>query len=180
LKLDKGRGNYDNTHAVAVSWLWTQNHKFSQRLAKRLVEDWSIGAFDSIQSGAPLNFVMGPDVALNGSGQQNLQHAQLAAGKTYVDIGLDHPDRNAYVNQFFNTAAFVPIAQLPKGIYGNTGRNILNGPALNNTDFTLMKDLVVREPLRIQLRGEFFNAFNQVHFDRSEYDGSLGKFRPHP
>jgi hypothetical protein len=30
---------------------------------------------------------------------------------------------------------------------------------------TLMKEIVAREPLRVQLRGEFFNAFNQVNFD---------------
>lgn len=176
LKLDKGRGNYDRTHVVALSWLWTQSHKFGNRFAKRLLEDWSIGAFHSIQSGAPLTFVMGTDVALNGTGQQNLQHAQLAAGKTYGDIGIDHPDRNAYVNHFFNTSVFVPIAALPKGIYGNTGRNILNGPSLNNTDFTLMKDLSVREPLRLQLRGEFFNAFNQAHFDPPNTMVSSGSF----
>jgi hypothetical protein len=54
---------------------------------------------------------------------------------------------------------------LPLGLYGNAGRNILSGPALNNTDLTLMKEIVAREPLRVQLRSEFFNAFNQVNFD---------------
>jgi hypothetical protein len=44
------------------------------------------------------------------------------------------------------------------------GRNVVNGPALNDTDFTLMRNLLVREPLRAQIRGEFFNAFNQVDF----------------
>jgi hypothetical protein len=176
LKLDKGRGNYDHTHVVTLSWLWTQNHRFGNGLLKRLLEDWSIGAFHSIQSGSPLTFVMGTDVALNGAGQQNLQHAQLAPGVTYGDIAVDHPNRNAYVNRFFNTAAFVAIAALPRGIYGNSGRNILNGPALNNTDFTLMKDLMVREPLRVQLRGEFFNAFNQAHFDPPNTMVSSGSF----
>jgi len=119
---------------------------------------------------------MGTDVALNGTGQVNLQHAQLASGVTYGNVVLDHPDRNAYINRFFNTAAFVPIAQLPKGIYGNSGRNIINGPAFNNTDFTLMKDVRLREPLKIQLRGEFFNAFNQVHFDPPNVIVSSGSF----
>ena len=64
----------------------------------------------------------------------------------------------------------------PKGIYGNSGRNIINGPSFNNTDFTLMKDMRLREPLKVQLRGEFFNAFNQVHFDPPNVTVSSGSF----
>lgn len=119
---------------------------------------------------------MGTDIALDGTGQQNLQHAQLVPSVTYNDIALAHPDRNAFVTKFFNTAAFVPIALLPRGIYGNVGRNVLSGPAMANTDFTLMKDIRVREPFRIQLRGEFFNAFNQVNFDNPNALAASGSF----
>jgi hypothetical protein len=51
---------------------------------------------------------------------------------------------------------------VPRGVYGSSGRNIISGPATNRTDLSLMKDVVIRESLRLQLRGEFFNAFNQV------------------
>jgi hypothetical protein len=95
---------------------------------------------------------------------------------TLDDIRLDHPDRSAFVSRFFNTAAFVPVAQIPRGIYGNAGRNTLAGPATNRTDFTLMKDILVREPLRAQLRGEFFNAFNQVSFSPPTTTASSGNF----
>ena len=175
LKYDKGRGNYDRTHVFTLSWLWTQNHGFSQAAAKHLLENWSIGAYHTIQSGSPLSILMGTDVALDGTAT-NLQHAQLAPGVTYADIPLDHPNRDAFINRFFNTAAFVPILQVPKGIYGNMGRNVSNGPALINTDFTLMKDVFVREPLKAQFRGEFFNAFNQVVFNNPNTSVSSGSF----
>jgi len=55
---------------------------------------------------------------------------------------------------------------VPRGVYGNGGRNTITGPAMSSTDFTLMKDFPVRERLRAQLRGEFFNAFNQVNFNQ--------------
>jgi hypothetical protein len=165
LLYDKGRGNYDHTQVVTASWLWTQSHKFGQPVVNYLLRDWSIGALHTIQSGAPVNIIMGTDVALDGTGQgQNMQHAQLAPGMTYGSITMDHPNRNAFVNQFLNTAAFVPTAKVPLGTLGNMGRNVVNGPALNDTDFTLMRNLLVREPLRAQIRGEFFNAFNQVDF----------------
>ena len=50
------------------------------------------------------------------------------------------------------------------------------GAILNNTDFTLMKDMRLREPLKVQLRGEFFNAFNQVHFDPPNVSVTSGSF----
>jgi|ERR1035437_1285702 hypothetical protein len=175
IRYDKGRGNYDITHAVHMSWLWTQSHKFSQPVVNYLLKGWSIGALHTIQSGAPLNILMGTDVTLDGTGQV-LQHAQLATGMTYADITIDHPDRNAFVNKFFNTAAFVPGGKVPLGTLGNMGRNVISGPALNSTDFTLLRDLVVREPVRAQLRGEFFNAFNQVNFSNPTNSSTSASF----
>jgi len=176
IRLDKGRGNFDRRHAVSLSWLWSPGLRFDTGWAKRLLGGWSIAGFHAIQSGAPLNFNMGTDVAINGTGQTSLQHAQLVSGITYDDIEVNHPDRNAFVNQFFNTKAFVPISQLPLGLYGNAGRNIISGPALNNTDFTAMKEIAIREPVRVQLRGEFFNAFNQINFDPPNVQVSSATF----
>jgi len=176
LRLDKGRGNFDRRHAVSLSWLWSPGLRFDTGWAKRLLGGWSIAGFHAIQSGAPLNFNMGTDVAINGTGQTALQHAQLVSGVTYGDISLNHPNRSAFVSQFFNTRAFVPVNQLPLGLYGNAGRNIVSGPALSNTDFTLMKEIAIREPLRIQLRSEFFNAFNQVNFDQPNVQVSSASF----
>jgi hypothetical protein len=177
LRYDKGLSIYNHTHVANASWLWTQSHKFQQPAVNYLLKDWSVGAFHTIQSGAPVNIIFGTDQALDGTGQgQNYNHAQLAPGMTYANIAIDHPDRNAFVNQFFNTAAFVPIANVPKGTYGNMGRNVIRGPALNNTNFTLLRDLAIREPLRAQLRGEFFNAFNQVDFSNPTNSVSSASF----
>jgi len=174
LLLDKGRGDFDRRHVIAISWLWSPDFRFSNPFAKHLLERWSLGSFHSVQSGAPIDFQMGTDVALNGTGQN--QRAQLVNGATYQDIELDHPDRNAFVNQFFSTAAFVPPTQIPRGFYGTSGRNIVSGPASARTDISLMKDIMVREPLRAQLRGEFFNAFNQVSFNEPNTNASSGSF----
>ena len=165
LKLDKGLSDFDRRHVVSISWLWSPQFRFSNPVARHLLENWSLSSFHSIQSGEPISFVMGTDVALDGTGQQGLQHAQLMPGVTLNDIRRDHADRNDFVNQFFNTAAFVPVPQIPRGIYGNAGRNTLAGPATNRTDLNLMKDIMLREPWRLQFRGEFFNAFNQTTFN---------------
>jgi hypothetical protein len=123
---------------------------------------WTLSGIHTIQSGAPLTFLMGDDVALDGTFGD--QHAQLKPGVTRSDIVLDHPDRASMVARFFNTAAFVPTNQVPRGTYGNAGRGLISGPAFNSTDLAVLKDFHIREPIRVQFRSEFFNAFNQVNF----------------
>jgi hypothetical protein len=140
------------------------------------MEDWNIGAYHSVQSGAPIFFATGSDIALNGINQNALQHAQLASGMTHEDVGMSHPDRSAFINAYFNTAAFVPLAQMQRGSYGNAGRNFMNGPAVKESNFTLTRGIRVRENLKVQLRGEFFNAFNLVRFNAPNTTVSSGSF----
>jgi hypothetical protein len=103
---------------------------------------------------------MGDDVAQDGvSGDQ--QHAQL---KPDVSVTRDHTSRGDMIAKFFNTDAFVPTDEVRRGIYGNSGKNIITGPAFSNTDFSVIKDFALRERWKLQFRAEFFNLFNQVNF----------------
>lgn len=43
-------------------------------------------------------------------------------------------------------------------------RAVVNGPSTFNTDFSLFKNFTITERMRLQLRGELFNTFNQVNF----------------
>ena len=56
---------------------------------------------------------------------------------------------------------------MPAGIpYGNAGRDVLLGPNSVTWNATATKDFPLpgREGMRLQLRTEFFNLFNQVNF----------------
>ena len=121
---------------------------------------------------------MGDDVALDGTFGDQL--ALLKSGVTRDTIKISHSDRNAMVNRFFNTDAFVPTNQVPRGIYGNTSRGLISGPAFNSTDFSIIKDFLFREPYKLQFRSEFFNAFNQVNFTSvttTVTSGAFGRVR---
>ena len=164
LRLDWGRGDQDHTNVFTTSELWTQEHKFQNPIVNALLADWSVGGFHTAQSGAPIAFGLGSDVALNGTNTPSLEHAQLQPNMTYNNVFISHPNRTAFINEFFNTAAFVPLAQMKLGAPGSAGRNFMNGPALFDTDLTLYRQFPIRERLKAQLRGEFFNLFNEVHF----------------
>lgn len=178
LKQERGRSDWDRRHAFVASWLWSPHVKFSNPMANRLLGGWTITGITTIQSGLPVTFLMGQDVALDGT--YGSQHAQLAPGATYSSIVINHNDRASMIQQFFNTAAFVPANQVPLGVYGNSGRGLISGPAYNNTDFSILKDFILREPYKLQFRSEFFNAFNQVNFglpDSTVTDGGFGQIR---
>ena len=53
------------------------------------------------------------------------------------------------------------------GTFGDLGRNTFHGPALKNWDFSLSKAWRIRESLKLQIRGEFFNVVNHPNFDRN-------------
>ncbi|PYV07772.1 MAG: hypothetical protein DMG23_15335, partial [Acidobacteria bacterium] len=62
--------------------------------------------------------------------------------------------------------------------FGNSGRSILDGPGFQNWDIGLLKDFSLGEKLRMQFRAEFFNAFNQAHFNdprRNITSSTVGK-----
>jgi hypothetical protein len=65
------------------------------------------------------------------------------------------------VERYFNTSAFVPNRQYN---YGNTGRNVLIGPGLENLDFAAYKQFRITERQMIQFRFEAFNFSNTPHF----------------
>jgi len=165
LSVMKGRAQYDRRHVLGLSWLWER-------------WGWAVSGVHNVSSGIPLNFVMGTDVALDGTGGANRQLAQLAPGMTDEDIARDHQSRDDFINAFVNTAAFVPVNQLPRGIYGNSGKNVVSGPALATSDVALMRNFRIpgREGLRVQARAELFNLFNQVNFEQPNQVVSAASF----
>jgi hypothetical protein len=178
LRDERGRSNWDRRHAFVASWVYTPVQKLENAAANAFLGGWTISGITTVQSGTPLTFLMGDDVALDGT--FGGQHAQLRPGVTTSDIVVDHADRNAMISRFFNTDSFVPTNQAPRGAYGNAGRGLISGPAFSATDLALMKDFPFREQFRLQVRGEAFNAFNQVNFGNPTTNVSssaLGRIR---
>lgn len=62
--------------------------------------------------------------------------------------------------QWFNTAAFTTAI----GHFGDAGRGILLGPGIINFDMAAVRNIKFGERASLQLRGEFFNAFNHTNF----------------
>ena len=172
----KGRAQFDRRHIIGFSWLWEQRRRFENKVVNGLLSGWAVSGVHNISSGAPINFVMGTDVALDGTGGASRQLAQLAPGATVKDIPRDQKNLDDFINNFFNTSAFVPVNQVARGIYGNMPSNVISGPAMAKSDIAVMRDFKLpgRDGLRLQMRGELFNAFNQVAFGAPNTNLSAG------
>jgi len=72
----------------------------------------------------------------------------------------------------------VPVNQLPRGIYGNVPKSAISGPSDAKSDFAVARYFTLpgREGLRLQFRGELFNAFNQVNFNAPSTSVSAANF----
>ena len=71
------------------------------------------------------------------------------------------PASERTVERWFDIDCFVDTASTT--VNGNTPPNIIRGPNLINFDFGLHKEVRFGERMKLQLRGEVFNAFNRVN-----------------
>jgi hypothetical protein len=70
--------------------------------------------------------------------------------------------------EWFNPKVFYEVPL--NGDIGNAGRNRLRAPGQNNWDFGINKSVPLTDRLgSVQIRGEFFNAFNHPYFQFPSY-----------
>ena len=148
---------FDRTQNLVVNWLWdVPGPRSSNRLVKETLGGWQVSGVASFISGAPVavNFTTTTAVDITGS------PTDTARINIIANPILPKDQRTFYRN--FNTAAFA----LPAiGTYGNAPRTVLRGPGTNNWNIAIFKNFpLVKERLKMQLRSEFYNAFNHTQF----------------
>jgi hypothetical protein len=146
----------DRRHVVAASWVWSPQRDYSNAVTSALLNGWTVTGFHRIQSGTPLVFTTGVDVA---------QIGRLMPGTTAGDLKRDHSGTEDMIAQYFNTAAFMPLNSIPRGTFGDATRGLIYGPGDSTTDLAILRYVSLGPDMRMQLRGEFFNAFDQVNFN---------------
>jgi hypothetical protein len=126
-----------------------------------------------MQAGVPF----GVSGGANGNGDSYDQDGNdLADEVPGKPLNVHQGSESQWLNQYFNTAAFVPNAL---GTRGNSPKNIMRGPAHDDLDVAFLKNFpFYREQYRFQFRWEMYNATNTPWFgtpDSSPTDGNYGK-----
>jgi len=154
----------DIANSIKFSGTWQVPHFHLLGWADKLANGWALAPIVTWRSGLPFSIMCGCDNALTGDG--NTDRADFAPGATVGQAKLD-PNRShsALIQEYFNTAAFTGSTP---GTFGNTGKNILFGPGLFDTDIALLKDTKFGDRVTLQFRAEAFNAFNNVNFGQPD------------
>ncbi len=142
-------------------------------LLRQTLGGWEMSGIYTMQSGLPFG-IYGGNGGNNSGSQQYGDRADFAAGKGPSSaFGLRQGGRSQQLAKYFDTSVFQTNAP---GTFGNTARNIFQGPGINTADLGLMKNWAFRERYRMQFRWEMFNAFNRPSFANPNNDPSSGNF----
>jgi hypothetical protein len=165
--LDYGRSDFNVPFRFVSSWVYQlpigRGKKIAagvNQAADELIGGWQLTGIATFQQGFPYE-VTGPDIdSITGSGGMR---ANITPGCNLKD--------NTYsgnLAKFFrlNMNCFTGTAF---GTYGNSGRNFLNQPGINDWDMGFGKAFALGEKAKFVFKADAFNTFNH-----HQYAGDVG------
>ncbi|WP_031498270.1 hypothetical protein [Bryobacter aggregatus] len=150
---DRGLSDFHRAHVARFSWVYLLPNFSSLGFLNQAVGGWEISGITSLVSGAPYTILTGRDNSLTSTTNRADQvgNPEISGSRS----------RGEMIMQYFNKAAFAPNGT---GVFGNVGRNSMIGPRSTNTDLAFIKNVRFTDRFGMQIRGELYNAFNQVNF----------------
>jgi hypothetical protein len=157
---DYGNANWDLRHRFTATFVY--NIPFfpsSNAVLKGVFGHWQSNGIVTLQTGMPFNVTTGTDTAntaSSGTYRPNLVHAPSAdCGRGHLVACIDA--------SAFTVQNLYPV--VPNYAYGNAGRNLLYGPGAATVNFSLFKNIPIRERVKFQIRFETFALFNHTNFN---------------
>jgi len=182
-----GLSEFDRVHRFVFSYVYQLpgTRRFNS-VVNTILSGWSLAGVTTIQSGAPLT--------LTGTNSNNVfgitgDRAQLATGCTYNDL-VNSGSIQSKLTNYFNKACILRNASGTAiwpivgddgraTSFGNSGVGIVFGPGQNNSDVAIIKRTpfhLLGESSNVELRAEFFNAFNHAQFSNPGTNVSSSAF----
>jgi len=159
-KLDYGRSDFDVGQRFVTSFVYDlpigRGKRFGTGMNKALntvAGGWQTTGIVTFQQGFPMSITAGDTTGLLDTFGTNRADINPSAAAGGFSKGL---------NEYINTAEF---SQPAPNTLGNSGRNIVRMPGINNWDIGLLKNVPFSERANLQLRIETFNTFNHPQFN---------------
>jgi hypothetical protein len=184
---DRGSNNFDIRQSFNMTALYDlpvgKGKKFMKDAPAAmdlLLGGWQLGGIVNARTGVPIDvLITRPDLAYRDTRDGSIYANPVVVNGTVVTVpvvntlgggnsrNVRRPDVVAGVNPYLknglnwlNPAAFsIPAA----GTFGNSSRNSLTGPGLQQFDITLSKKFRVAEGKTVEFRTEFYNIFNHAN-----------------
>jgi len=170
--LDHGPDAGDDSNVFRLSGNYALPRVPIKGAVDKAINGWNLSYITNWQSGFPFTAFAEDDNSFSAMGNDRPDITVANISDTKLSSKRSH---SALINEWFNTADFVPNAI---GTYGNIGKNSLRGPRLFTTDLALLKNGKVGERVSYEFRAEFYNAFNNVNFgdpDAGLQDSNFGQ-----
>ncbi len=161
---EKGRSNFDARHRLSAGYSFDLPIGRGRRFlagtgpVSALLAGWSTHGIVTLQSGRPFTVALLPEIDNSNTGIASLGFGANNRPDRVASGRLQNPGPG----NWFDTRAFT-FARY--GSFGNSGRNILDGPGYEDVSASLIKESRLHEDLSLQFRAEFFNALNHTNFD---------------
>ncbi|HXI41095.1 MAG TPA: carboxypeptidase regulatory-like domain-containing protein [Bryobacteraceae bacterium] len=153
LRAEKGPA-CDVRHRLAMSAVYDVHAFGAWHWARIATANWRLSSIYQVQSGFPFTVSVFGDTANTGTVLGENPDRANYTGQPVFGPGMHTAGR------WFNPAAF---ATPPAFTFGNTGRNTVYGPGMQTLDFAVVREFTITERMKFQIRGEFFNALNQIN-----------------
>jgi Carboxypeptidase regulatory-like domain len=180
LRRERADSALDRRHRFVVSGIyelpWFRNH--GNRVVRALLGGFNFAGTWTLESGQKATVLSGTDSNLNGdaAADRTLRNPNGVIGTASTVKALlrtcttFNPDGTCAQSAASRTVGYVannPNAeyiQAGNGAISNAARNTLQLPGINNVDFSVFKNFRFGETRRVQLRADFFNAFNHPQY----------------
>jgi hypothetical protein len=185
-QLRRGLSDFDVRHVGAINAIWlVPNPTNWNEVPQWFASGWQVGGIYTITTGLPFTPTIGGDpLGLKGadlyafpdriSGCDPVNSNFKANGLHYLNLNCFNlptapASMMASCKTFAGAAAPPPSGQVYcSNLLGNSGRNTVTGPGLQDFDFSLFKNNPVHrisETFNVQFRWEVFNIFNHANFN---------------
>jgi hypothetical protein len=169
LKAERSISASDATHRMVLATivglpigrgLWIGRDM--NRVLDTIVGGWSVSTILTFQSGTPLHIGLNSNQIADGAQRPNVICSQVSSGVSYHQAALNGLSGNGDPS-ILNAACF---AEPGDQVAGNAPRYFSNlrTDGIHNADFSLSKEISVREGMKLQIRAEFFNFTNTPRF----------------
>jgi hypothetical protein len=179
LERERADSALDHRHRFVTSWIyelpWWKN---SNGWARTMLSGFNIAGTYTYESGERITIRSGNDANQNGDnagdrailnpgGTEGVGSTVAALVRTCPSFGLDGTCTTSAASRTIGYVANNPNAkyiQTGDGAVSNIGRNTFLLSPINNFDISLFKNFRFGESKLIQVRADFFNAFNHPQY----------------
>ena len=163
LGAERGPSMFDARNRFVLSYQWSLPFlQHSSGWYRKLLGDWQLNGIFTAMSGTPFTVFDSNDVSLQG------QAPEISGFSSNRPNVVGNPNSGPRTTaEWFNTSAFQQLQPDPQGrfeVFGDEGRNAVEGPRYVNWDFSAFKNIRLTESKEMQFRGELFNLLNHTNF----------------